>query len=167
MLVLEVLDSILEVGIGIAGFSGVIIAFGRGQWSSRVMLLLPTLLDLAFVVIVLAFVPMILLSAKIPHALIWQITSGFTAMYIAVIVPYRLARMKQLGLVPSNRGLALLVNAFIFGLSLSNLLWLRSEWPHLVALVSMLVLAFGVFSFLVAELWTVPATSNRTLNHPR
>lgn len=158
-MVLETLDSILEVGIGIAGFSGVIIAFGRGEWSARAMHLLPTLLDLAFVVIVLSFVPMILLSTEIPHALIWKITSALTATYIAVVVPYRLTRMKQLGLAPSSRGLGLLMNAFVFGLSLCNLLWLTSEWPHLVALVTMLVLAFGVFSFLVAELWTTPGDS--------
>ena len=152
----ETLDSILEVGIGIAGFSGVVIAFGRGNWSARTMHLLPTLLDISFVVIVLAFVPMILLSTEIAHPLVWQITSGLTATYVAIVIPYRSLRIKKLLLDPSNLGrqLGLLMNASVFALSLSNVLWLRCEWPHLTALVTMLVLAFGVFSLLVTELWT-------------
>ena len=67
----ETLDSILEVGIGIAGFSGVVVAFGRGEWSNRAIHLLPTLLDLSFVVIVLSFIPMILLSTDMQVNWVW------------------------------------------------------------------------------------------------
>ncbi len=167
-MVLQTLDSILEVGIGIAGFSGVVIAFGRGDWSARAMHLLPTLLDISFVVIVLSFVPMVLLSTNIASALIWQIASGLTAMYIAMVIPYRSLRLKQLHLDPSKRGrqLGLLINAAVFALSLANVFWLQSEWPHLVSLVTMLVLAFGVFSFLVSEVLTQNQWSQIRMTRP-
>ncbi len=152
----EALDSILEVGIAIAGFSGVVIAFGRKEWSSRAMFLLPTLLDIAFLTVVLAFIPLILLTTSITQPVVWQIASAATATYVAVVIPYRTVRIKQLFLDPSHLGrrLGLIVNILVFGLSLINVFWLHTSWPHLTSLLLMLLLAFGVFSFLVTELWT-------------
>lgn len=159
MAVWEALDSILEMGMGIAGFSAVVIAFGRREWTSKTMLLLPSVLDIAFVTVVLAFIPMILLTTTLSQPVVWQIASAATAAYIAVVIPYRTVRIRQLFFNPINRGrrLSLAVNTLILGLSLANVFWLHTGWPHLAALVLMLALSFGVFSFLVTELWINPA----------
>lgn len=151
----DALSSVLEVGIGIAGFSGIVVAFGRGQWSRCALHLLPSLLDISLVVLVLSFVPMILLSAGLSEALIWQCTSGLTALYLAVVLPYRSHRLKKLGIQRTGGGrvFGLSLNSAVLILSVLNMVWLRAAWPHLVALVVMLILAFGVFSYLVAEMW--------------
>lgn len=154
----ETLDSILEVGIGIAGFSGVVVAFGRGEWSTRAIHLLPTLLDLSFVVIVLSFIPMIMLSTDMQVSSVWRASSTLTALYIAAVLPYRAMRMRRLGLERTglSRYLGVGLNSLALLLSFANIFWIQAPWPHLVSLVLMLVLAFGVFSYLVTELWTSP-----------
>lgn len=162
----QTLDSILQVGISIAGFSGVLIAFGRREWSSRAIHLLPTLLDLSFVVIVLSFVPMILLSTDMQVTSVWQTSSALTALYIAAVLPYREVRMRRLALERTDlsRSLGLGLNSFVLLLSGANILWIQAQWPHLVSLVLMLILAFGVFSYLVTELWTSPIHSRPGAN---
>ncbi len=155
MIGLEALDSVLEVGIGIAGFSGVIIAFNRGHWSIRQLHLLPTLLDLSFITLFLGFVPMVLIVMALSDETVWRIASCLATLYLVAILPLRSSRLSRLGIdyLSTGRIASLALHLAMLGLSTANMLWLATFWPHLAVLVTLLLLAFGVFAQLVSELW--------------
>jgi hypothetical protein len=77
----DVLLSIAEIALGLAGFGGIFMAFGRaggerrGADTYRLVMLLST----ALVTLVLSFVPVVLQALLVPDTSVWRLASALQA----------------------------------------------------------------------------------------
>ncbi len=141
---IETLRLLVEAGIAVAGFSGVVVVFGRraeGAWSLIERQRLEVLLSSSLSVVFLSFAALVLLHSGVDPVTTWCISSG-TWSIIAVFqialqahrsaradpddpeLPHRAWRMTLLGLTGA---MALL--------SVANAVFIREFWPFMAALV--------------------------------
>jgi hypothetical protein len=93
------LGSVIEVAVGIAGFSGIVAAVGRrreGQWDPMDQLLLRVLLLASGIAILFSFLPFTLIELMEPR-LVWRILSGLLAAWVLGIAIIRTRQGFQLG----------------------------------------------------------------------
>ena len=152
----SVLSSAIEAGIGIVGFSGIIVAIssrGQGEWSSVDRVRLYSVLGSSFGPIFFAFLPFILLSAGMPIVLTWRICSAFFGLSLAVIVMIRFRQFKRASPEFSRHDLAILVYASgLVILAIANFAIIGADWPYLVCVVGGLAIAAYQFVRLLLKL---------------
>jgi hypothetical protein len=148
----DLLTTFAQLGVALAGFSGVVVALGArptGQWSSREQQLLTILLGTGGGVILWSILPLLLLAAELSERKVWLISSGSWCLAQGAVLVVRargLARDRDAQ--TQERGLVTF--AFLGGISalaiqLANLIWLAVAWPHLAAVAWQLALSFLVF----------------------
>ena len=154
----ETLSILVEAAVAIAGFSGVVVAFGRraeGDWSQVERARLVLLLSTSFTVLFLSLGALVLLHAGTVPATIWRIGSAIwsvIATYQVVTAARRAARVqRENSELPDVIWIVLLLGAtgvFIL-LSVANVLTIGEFWPFLAALVWLFGLACYSFARLL------------------
>jgi hypothetical protein len=159
-----ILTSVLEVSIGIAGFSGIVAALGSRtrKLSAEARLYLRVLLTASFLCILSSFLPLLLEAGGIAGSRVWTIPSGiWVCLFVLVLV----VRMYESRKSPSQFLKRPVISmAAVLGISATvlcvlNIITLQSAWPYLVTTV--LILFAGAFSF-VALLYELIAEDEDT-----
>jgi len=150
-----ILTSSIQVGIAIAGFTGIVIALSKrdGGEDSRAILVSILLLT-SIATVFFSFLPMLLSLAGLDDATVWTASSATFLIYFAVVSAYR---TRQRASIPSlfKGAAALGVSFFIVGLLLQipNVFLLKTAWPYLVLIVSYVIYSFSVFVSLLWGVW--------------
>ena len=158
----SLLTSAIEVGIALAGFSGIVAVLGRrnqGSWSSAEKLRLQLLLQTSFSAVLFAMLPLFLLSMKITESSIWRLSSGIWLIYIVIEATMRIreiSRIRAESAEPFPRAYfafiasgLLLVTLF----QLFNVVSLAEASPHLLAIIWSIIVAFLQFVRLLRGIW--------------
>jgi hypothetical protein len=156
------LDSVIEVAISLAGFSGIVAAVGRrgaGHWSPLDQLRLRVLLTAAGAALALAFLPYLLIDV-LDTSLVWRICSGVHATFVFGIMLYRFREVAVLGETEAvgKRATAFMFvgSSTAFIVSVSNALWFASSSLYVVAIFWHVVSAFLSFVWLLLDAWAEP-----------
>ncbi len=150
-----VLTSAIEVGIAIAGFTGIVIALSKRDANADSRALLISILLLTSIASVFfAFLPMLLSVAGLDDSTVWTASSAAFLAYISVVFSYRL---RQRGAFPARSRAAVSLGGAIFlvgvVLQIPNVFILNSAWPYLVLIVSYVIYSFSVFVTLLWNVW--------------
>lgn len=145
-----ILTSVLEVSIGIAGFSGIVATLGNRAkgLSSEARLYLRVLLTASFLCILSSFLPLLLESGGVTGSKVWTIPSIAWVCLFASVLIYRAYENRK---SPSQFLKRPVISmAAILGLSatvlcLVNIFVMQTAWPYLVTTV--LILFAGAFAF--------------------
>lgn len=150
-----VLTSAIEVGIAIAGFTGIVIALSKRDADSNARALLVSILLLASIASVFfSFLPMLLSLSGLAEANVWRVSSATFLIYITAVFGYR---ARQLDAVrPRSSAAVVLGGALFFAgvlLQIPNVLWWMAAWPYLVLVVAYVIYSFSVFVTLLWDVW--------------
>ena len=148
----DLLTTLAQLGVALAGFSGIVVVLGAratGEWSSRERRLLSVLLAASGAVILWSLLPLLLLASQLPERSVWLLSSGSWVIGQLAILALRARQVAQDRDVRRQERTFLLA-AFLGGvtalsLQLVNLVWLGVAWPHLAAVTWHLSLSFLVF----------------------
>jgi hypothetical protein len=146
----DILTTLAELGVAVAGFSGIVVVLGervRGE-SPRDRPLLDALLWASAGVVLWALAPLLLLSAQLSERTTWVVSSAGWSVQQSLVLALRAYQIRRAPdvrpeltfVVPVSLG-----GVSALGLQLASVAWLASAWPHLVALVWWLVLSFVIF----------------------
>ena len=159
------LTTVAEVGIAIAGFSGIAVVLGHrtdGEWSPQDTFRMRLLLRTSFAAVLFGLLPLALSSTDLPEVSVWTVASGFYLAFIVgglttVILWDRgtfTASTEPIGRIYSSVFPALLATEL--ALLVANLVVLRTAWPYLFALLVTLTVSFIQFVRLLRRLWQSP-----------
>ena len=148
---------LVEAALALAGFSGVVVVFGRrsaGVWSELERTRLINLLVSGFSVLFLSLAALLLLHARVAPAMTWRIGSGaflLLMVYRIIQVPRRL---RSTSTDPQRPGIGLILfssggHAIVILANLGNLVVLGEFWPFLAALVWSFGLGCAIFAQLL------------------
>lgn len=150
-----ILTSAIQVGIAIAGFTGIVIALSKrdGGEDSRAILVSILLLT-SIGTVFFSFLPMLLSLAGLDDATVWTASSATFLIYIAVVFAYR-ARQRVTMRSLSKGAVALGGSVFLVGLFLQipNVFLFKTAWPYLLLIVSYVIYSFSVFVTLLWGVW--------------
>ena len=150
-----VLTSAIEVGIAIAGFTGIVIALSKRDAGADARALLVSILLLTSIGSVsFSFLPMLLSLAGLEDSTVWCVSSSAFLVYIAGVFTYR---SRQIGSVRPRSSAPVMVGGslFIAGvlLQIPNAFAWRAAWPYLVLIVAYVLYSFSVFVTLIWDVW--------------
>jgi hypothetical protein len=158
-----ILTTLAEVGIALAGFSGIVAVLGGragDTWSEVDRLRLSLLVHTSFAAVIWSFAPLLLTAADLSTAIVWQVTSGAYVAYLLVVLAYRSRQMRaavRAGWVETEPAYAVLLVCGALAamvLQLVNALSLRTLWPHAVAILWALFVGFMQFLRLLRSTWS-------------
>ncbi len=157
----QVFTSAIEVGIAIAGFSGIVAVLGqraRGEWSRGDLGRMVVLLQSSFAAILLSFLVLILEGAQLREPLIWGVGSGCTLLYLVVVIPLRVRDFRKVQAADKSYSPVVFWVAFWLmvvsaAFQAYNLAVLQAGWPFALGVVTELALALIVFVRLLQALW--------------
>jgi hypothetical protein len=148
----ELLTIFAELALGVAGFSGVIVAIGPKQhaWHILDKLRVGSLLVLVIQVVVCALLPLGLYSAKIDTPQIW-LFSSLLLFLTSAQWPFRMRLI--LKSAKSYRGFKSPTIFFVLNsmeaiaivVLILNIFVFQDAWPHVLALGVLLTIAFLTF----------------------
>lgn len=161
----SVLVTVAEISIGIAGFSGILVAILMGNREARedpgLRIALSALLLTCVFLLVMSFMPLILLATSIASSTVWLVSSALVGTAQAVVLLVRIRQTRLAGVrlgrseVPARMiriSLACVVSAMV--LHGINAGWLRTDWPYLTAVVLYLLFSFSIFVGMLWGIWT-------------
>jgi hypothetical protein len=148
----DLLTTLAQLGVAMAGFSGIVVVLGAratGQWSSRERELLSILLGASGAVVLWSILPLLLLAADLSERRVWLLSSGSWCINQGAVLVVRargLARDRE----AQTQERSLVIFAFLgaiiaLAMQLANVIWLGVAWPHLAAVAWQLALSFLVF----------------------
>ena len=136
-----ILTSVIEVAIGIAGFSGIVAALdkGRAEISPEAWFYLRILLGGSDSVIVFSFLPLLLGSAEVTEPYVWVYPSILFLIYTILRNVYLITQNtgSQSWSAINHVAFALMVLSAL--LCLLNVLVFEEAWPYLTSMVLTLV----------------------------
>lgn len=153
----SVLSSAIEVGIGIAGFSGIIAAISRRSeagWSAVERIRLNSLLGSSLSAVFFAFLPFILQAAGLPFILTWQVSSAALGLMLAVVLLIRFGQFKTVGQQIPHLDAAIFLCMAVgnVSLQLANVMVIGADWPFLIGVLGYLGIAAVQFVRLLVKL---------------
>jgi hypothetical protein len=95
----QTLETIAEVAIALAGFSGIVAVMGQrssGEWSPAELTRLRLLLEVSLLVVFLSFLPALMLRGTSPIAA-WRISSGVCGLAHLLPLALYFVRWRRLG----------------------------------------------------------------------
>jgi len=150
----DILPSLLELSIAIAGFSGIVVAIqNRADRTAEEMLYLSALLGGAFFSSSLSTLGMILLASPMESLTAWRVTSFAHAGSLAAIVALRTFQLRRAAVAPPRS--AVLIGVAMLGLALAQILngaALHQPWLCVALLSVYAFFAFGYFVLLLFSL---------------
>ncbi len=147
-----------EVSIALAGFSGIIIAFGYRSFDTLSALELRRLANLfmlsGFVLVASLLAISVLHTTGIRNELFWGVASGTVFVMGTIWLVWDVYRVRSLAREGADINLLLVtifdsLAAIALGLQLYNALFMCESWPVFVALTLITVGAFQQFILLV------------------
>ena len=145
----DLLTTLAQLGVAIAGFSGIVVVLAKPETrASANRSLLSVLLVASAGVVIWALAPLVMLSAQVSEHTTWLVSSAGWSIQQALALAQRAYQVRNSP--ESVPGFALVVPLAIGGLlalalQLANVVWLAAPWPHLVALVWWVVVSFAIF----------------------
>ena len=161
------LGSVIEVAIGIAGFSGIVAAVGRrraGRWNPVDQLLLRILLLSSGIAMLFSFLPFTLIDLMEPD-LVWRILSALLALWIVFIAAVRTRQGSELGIarrVGLRNPWIMAGAAIVFSLLFANALWLGTSSLYVIGVLWQVAIAFITFVYLLLSALDHGVDSNST-----
>ena len=151
-----------EVGIGIAGFSGLFAAIARRSpenWGAAEQVTLEILLLGSGSAIFASLLPFLLLEAGLDTSACWAIGSALYGTWQAGILVMRTRQSRSLDTGPIHGDMrALLVaGSAIVVLHATNAVFIQSPWPYMVGIYFQLLLSFLAFRRLLHGAFKPPA----------
>jgi hypothetical protein len=150
------LATFANLGVALAGFSGIVVALGghaRGEWSSRDRYLLTALLASSGGSALLSVLPLVLASAQLAEPTIWVVSSGSAIVLQASLFAFRLRNIAGYADMRTRERFLLIAvyagGAAFMMVQLVNCVWLRTAWPHVATIGWHLAISFTVFVRLV------------------
>lgn len=149
----DVLLMMAQLGVAIAGFSGVASALQLSERRTvRRSLLTSILVVSAASVVVWSVVPLVLLTTGIATPRVWQVASLGWAVWQLTILIYRRQQVRAAGFdLPLTLRFVVTLVSFAIALQLWNVLLSGDAWPHLVGVSTSLLVAITTFFILVHE----------------
>ena len=152
----DLLIGFAQIAVGIAGFAGIVAALSTrlGAWEPLDRWRLVSQLRASFSTVVLALLPLVIHAAGLSGSGLWRLCSGlYVVYYVHGLFSFRKGvRLAAAHPGPASRGLAIALlsgESVAAGLQLINLIWLRTPWPYLAALLWGLIFSFVVFAELL------------------
>jgi hypothetical protein len=154
----DLLQTIAEIAIALAGFTGVVAFLGqraRGDWRTVDLFRFNQLLAGSLAALLLSFAPILLFKLGVPEPLAWRASSGLLALYLAVSLAWSAQALRSLPeaerpeIIPWMLNLIIAANISVFVLQVlcaAGIAYSGESAPVLVALVWLL--AFSAFQFL-------------------
>jgi hypothetical protein len=147
------LTALAEVGIAIAGFSGIVVALQHrsGRWPEIDKVRFSMLLQVSLASVFSSLIPILLHLVNPAKTFVWAWSSGLWLAYALPMAVYRVPRAittVRAAPEPWSR----FVGAYVFTsltlqilLQTTNLVWLREPWPHVLTILLSLLLASLLF----------------------
>lgn len=162
----ETLGLLVEAAVAIAGFSGVVVVFGRratGEWSGLERLRIGNLVSASFSVLFLSLAILLLLHIGIAAATTWRAGSAiWTAVAVRQLILvsriYRTLQKDPQRPRVTMFSLQLSVASVVIALNVWNTLVLGRFWPFFAAQVFL----FGVACYSFASLLLIQGRAGRT-----
>lgn len=142
-----------QLGVAIAGFSGIATALSRGKRRSRRRGLIGSILITASAAVTLwSVIPLVLLTTAIEPSLVWRGSSLGWAIYQVSVLVFRVRQAREIGLAagPAVNVLRLLPLVAVI-LQVWNSVALGAAWPHMVGVSTNLVISIVSFFVLFHE----------------
>jgi hypothetical protein len=151
------LNILVEAAVAIAGFSGVVVVFGRratGEWSPVERGRIRNLLVTSFTVLFLSLATLLLLHAGIASETTWRVGSAIWTVIAAHQVILVLRRYHTVRDDPQRASTVAVVlmtgvTLIIITLNIGNALALSQFWPFLTAQVWLFAVACHSFALLL------------------
>jgi hypothetical protein len=158
----SILSGAIEVGIGIVGFTGVIVALAssrglKNSWTMRFQ----TLLFTAIATVMFSFLPYLVLLFNLDDRVLWMICSGVYVLYLPIII---LIRTKQVVRLHVDGNTEEIMARLVFGgfgigmliigvLQVLNLVVFQTYWPYLTMVIFYVFFSLSVFAVITLVLW--------------
>ncbi len=141
------LSSVIEIGIGMAGFAGIIAAIRQrdvSSWDPHDRVLLQMLFTASAAAILFSLLPTLLAEGGLATATTWRVGSLVLVAWFIGAPAYRFYQARQPGVrfVIARGIMAMLVPILV--LQIANL-FLGASWPYLVGVTAILVNGFVTF----------------------
>ncbi len=143
----DLLLTLAEVSVALAGFSGVVTVFGRrrtGEWDPADRLHLSFMLETSLAALFLSILPFALLAAEVSPRSTWTVMSGVMAAFLVVAdgaAIYRYRRLSSDQRMELGRiyGIAMtLGDSSVVVLQLFNVFSAQEFFPYLIGLMWLL-----------------------------
>jgi hypothetical protein len=151
----DLLTTLAQLGVALAGFSGIVSVLGTrasGEWSSWERTLLAVLLATSGGVILWSLLPLLLLASGLAEGRVWRLSSASWVVAQVAVLSHRVRQVVR-DRDTRTQGGVLVIAAFLGGVSALVVqavnVWLAVAWPHLAAVTWYLLLSFLVFVLLL------------------
>ena len=146
------LSSIVEIGIGIAGFAGIIAAI-RSQrltsWPTLQRLQLQILFFASAAAILFALLPAFLAETGLTDATLWRVASVGMILWLVLAIGFRYRQANRAGVtMPIPRPMIVLASVSLV-LQIGNVAVLASAWPYLFGITLLIANGFSMFLLLL------------------
>ena len=158
------LTTVAEVGIAIVGFSTIAAAFvsrGVGVDKLALWITLRSLLQTSAAVTLFAFLPMVLWDSSLHETTVWVISSFVYMVWLATVRVSLFFDREARSVSGFSAFVYSWFGVFSFAFHLYNVVFERTGWPYLAALVTGLFIAFTQFYSLVRDLVTFTGEQRR------
>jgi hypothetical protein len=151
-----------EVGIGIAGFSGLFAAVARRgpeNWGGKEQVSLEILLLASGSAIFASLLPFLLLESGISSSACWAIGSALYGSWQGGVLIMRVRQRRSLDTGPLDGGSLsrYVVGSVVVVLHATNSLFIQSSWPYMVGIYFQLIVSFLAFRRLLHGAFEPPA----------
>jgi hypothetical protein len=154
-----VLTSFIEVGIGIAGFSSIVVALSRNAITEDMKIAFLQIWIQSGAIIIFSAIPLILEATQIYRELVYVASSDLYGVFLTLVMIFGPIR-KRLKAHP-----ILMVGLSFPIIVLLNAAFLGQAWPYLLILLAGIFIAFLSFYQLIREMWRTAAIRSRQ-DHP-
>jgi hypothetical protein len=150
----EILPSLIELSIAIAGFSGIAVAVqDREDRSAQARIFLTSLLWSTFNASALSVMAMVLLASPLSSSIAWTITSLVHAVTLIGVLVVRGVQRSRGEFVRTRPLVAARFFLYVLvGLQLANVVAIREPWVSVFGLGFYCFFGFGFFAFLLLEI---------------
>jgi 4-hydroxybenzoate polyprenyltransferase len=143
-----VLTSFIEVGIGIAGFSSIVVALSRSTISEDMKVAFLQIWIQSGAIIIFSAVPLLLEATRLDRELLYVISSYLYGTFLLVVIVFGPIRKRF-------RAHPILLVTLLFPITvLFNAIYLGQAWPYLSVLLAGIFIAFLSFYQLIRDMWS-------------
>ena len=143
----DLLTSLIEVSIGIAGFSSVIAAISRRRLTKKMRLAFLQLWIQSTLLIIFCSTPLLANSAGLDDKTAYTVGSYFYTVCLTIIILFSPIKQRF-----KTNPVLMAGISFPF-ISLFNAVYLQAAWPYLLLILLGIIVAFRTFYELLKELW--------------
>jgi hypothetical protein len=153
----QALGGSIEVSIAIAGFSGIIAAFGQRSesWQDADQVMLRILLTASSTALFFSILPFVVLDSGIEHSTFWRSASATQACWLISIFIYRSGKIDSEDLTGAIgiRWIAIAAITLIVLIQIGNAFYFALPWLYVVGVIYQLFVALLVFARLLLDFW--------------